>query len=69
MQLVAYRLNRAVAQERHAEHQPHGVFRGELPASNRSGSRRFEGLRHQRGVEALCKGVEVVEWLIASRGQ
>jgi hypothetical protein len=39
-----------VAQERHAKHQPHPAFCRELPAANRSGSRRFKGLRHQRSI-------------------
>ena len=67
--MVADRLNRPVAQERHAERQPHCLFRGELPATNRSGSCRCKGLRHQRSVKAIGEGVEVVEWLIAGRGQ
>ena len=69
MQMVAYRLNRPVAQERHAERQSHRPFRGELPATNRSGPRCFESLRHQRSVKAVGEGVEMVEWLIAGRGQ
>ena len=69
MQMVADRLNRPVAQERHAERQPHCLFRGELPATNRSGSCRCEGLRHQRSVKAIGEGVEVIKWLIAGRGQ
>jgi len=69
MQMVADRLNRPVAQECHAEHQPHRAFCGELPATNRSGSCRCKGLRHQCSVKAVGEGVEVVEWLIAGRGQ
>ena len=69
MQMVAYCLNRPVAQERHAEHQPHGAFRRELAAANRSGPRRFKGLRYQRSVEARGEDVEMIEWLIAGRGQ
>jgi hypothetical protein len=34
MQVVTYRLNRSVAQERHAKHQPYGPFRRELSATN-----------------------------------
>ena len=37
--------------------------------TNRSGSRRFKGLRHQRSVKAVGEGVEVTKWLIAGRGQ
>jgi len=69
MQMVADRLNGPVAQERHAKHQPHGAVRREFAAANRSGPCRFEGLRHQRSVEAIGEGVEVVEWLIAGRGE
>ncbi len=69
MQMITYGLNRPVTQERHAEHQPHCTFCGELSATNRSGPRRFKGLRHQRSVEARRKGVEMVEWLIAGCGQ
>ncbi len=69
MQMVTYCLNRSVAEERHAEHQPYGPFRRELAAANRCASRRFEGVRHQRSVEALGEGVKMIEWLIAGRGQ
>jgi hypothetical protein len=69
VQMVAYRLNGAVAQEFHAEHQPHRPFCREFPATNRSCSCRFEGLRHYRSVEAVGEGALVVEWLIAGRGQ
>ena len=69
VQMVTHRLNRAVTQERHAEHQPHRAVCGELPATNRSGSCRCKGLRHQCSVKAIGEGVEVVEWLIAGRGQ
>ena len=69
MQMVTYRVNGPVAQERHAEHQPHCPFRGELPATNRSGSCRCKGLRHQRSVKTVGEGVEVIKWLIAGRGQ
>ena len=69
MQMVTDRLNGPVAQERHAKHQPHGAFRWEFAATNRSGPRRFEGMRHQRSVEAVGERVEVVEWLIAGRGE
>jgi len=69
MQMIAYGLNGPVTQERHAEHQPHCTFCGELSAMNRSSARRFEGLRHQRSVKASGEGVKVVEWLIAGRGQ
>ena len=44
-------------------------FCWELPATNRSGSRRFKGLRHQRSVKAIGESVEMIEWLIAGRGQ
>ena len=69
MQLVAYGLNGPVTQEGHAKHQPHRAFCGELPATNRSGARRCEGLRHQRSIKARREGIEVVEWLTLDRGQ
>ena len=34
MQMVTYRLNRPVAQERHAKHQPYGPFCWEFSATN-----------------------------------
>ncbi|MGY2896461.1 hypothetical protein ACVWZX_004507 [Deinococcus sp. UYEF24] len=69
MQMVAYGLNRPVTQEGHAKHQPDDPFCWELSATNRSGARRFEGLRHQRSVEARGESVEVVERLVAGGGQ
>ena len=69
MQRVTHRLNRSVAEQRHAKHQPDGPFCRELAATNRSSSRRFKGWRHQGSVEARGEGVEVIKWLIAGRGQ
>jgi hypothetical protein len=69
MQMVTDRLLGAVAQERHAEQQPHGAFRRKLLATNRSGPRRFKALSHQRSVKARGEGALVVEWLIAGHGQ
>jgi hypothetical protein len=49
--------------------QPHGAFCRELPATNRGCSCHFEGLRHQRSIEAAGEGALVIRWLIAGRGQ
>src|SRR5262249_58461763 len=50
--------DRAVAQQRHPDDEPHDVLRGQLAPADRRGARRLQSLRDPRRIQRLAEELE-----------
>src|SRR5262249_56411872 len=57
--------DRAVAQQRHPDDEPHDVLRGQLASADRRGARRLQRLRDPRRVQRLAEEFEA--WRAVAR--